>query len=302
MRRRARTPYLAAAAAALALAAAACSIAPSASEPSPLSSPHGPPLSASPPARTDRAVSPFAALAGYLASRDGQVTAAVFDARTGRTWVYHPGVLEHTASLVKVQIMGTAMRQAEEKGMPVPPDQVALMTPMIQYSDNTAATELLADVGGASAVRHFDRLAGLNHTYPSSVVTIPGTPWPGWGLTTTTARDQVTLISRFAYPNSVLSASDRAFGLRLMEHVEAGQNWGVSGGVPADTTIALKNGWIELPNEGWQINSIGWINGGGRDYVLAVLTAYGPTEQYGIDTIEAIARHMFAVLGPKPAG
>jgi hypothetical protein len=194
------------------------------------------------------------------------------------------------------------MRQAEARGRPIPRGQVYLLAPMIEESDNTSATELLADVGGASAVRRFDLLAGMKDTYPSSVVTIPGTPWPGWGLTRTTARDQVTLVSRFAYANSVLSPTNRQFGLNLMEHVVPSEHWGVSAGVPADATVALKNGWILLPTSGWQINSIGWISGHGRDYVLAVLTAHNPSEPYGVQTIQRIARRMFAELGPRMTG
>src|SRR5258708_29909975 len=51
-----------------------------------------------------RARSPFASLAGYLAHRSGQVTAALYDRRTGRTWVLHAGVRGDTASIVNVQI------------------------------------------------------------------------------------------------------------------------------------------------------------------------------------------------------
>jgi hypothetical protein len=39
----------------------------------------------------------------------------------------------------------------------------------------------------------------------------------------------------------------------------------------------------------WQINSIGWVSGGGRNYLMAVLTTGNPTEQYGIDTIDQLA-------------
>ena len=39
----------------------------------------------------------------------------------------------------------------------------------------------------------------------------------------------------------------------------------------------------------WQINSIGWVSGGGRTYLMAVLTTGNPTEQYGIDTIDQLA-------------
>jgi hypothetical protein len=83
----------------------------------------------------------------------------------------------------------------------------------------------------------------------------------------------------------------------LMENVEAGQNWGVSFGVTPGTTIALKNGWLPLAGAGWQVNSVGWISGHGRNYVLAVLTDGSPSEQYGIDSIQEISASVFDSLG-----
>jgi hypothetical protein len=55
--------------------------------------------------------------------------------------------------------------------------------------------------------------------------------------------------------------------------------------------VAIKNGWLPLDsaNNDWQINSVGWISGNGRDYLIAVLTTRNPTEQYGIDTIDQLA-------------
>ena len=232
-------------------------------------------------------------LRGYLAGRTGKITAAVYDARARRIWVLHPELREYTASIVKVQIMGAALNQAQAKGQPLPPSQAALMGPMIEVSDNDAATTLLADVGGPSALARFDKTAGMTDTEPSTLALIPGTDLPGWGLTTTTARDQVVLVARFAYPGAVLNDASRAYGLSLMEHVEADQDWGVSGGVPAGTTIALKNGWLPVGTSGWQVDSIGWVRGHGRDYVLAVLASGNPTEEYGIGTIETIARSVY---------
>jgi beta-lactamase class A len=229
----------------------------------------------------------------YLAGRKGQITAAVYDARARRTWVLHRGLHEYTASIVKVQIMGAALNQAQASGQPLPPSQAALMGPMIESSDNDAATTLLADVGGPSALASFDKAAGMTQTQPSTLALIPGTDLPGWGLTLTTALDEVVLVARFAYPGPVLDDASRAYGLSLMEHVEAGQDWGVSGGVPAGTTVALKNGWLPVGTSGWQVDSIGWVRGHGRDYVLAVLASGNPTEEYGIGTIETIARAVY---------
>ena len=303
MRRGARMPRQGAAIAILALIAAACS-SPAAPPPDPSSGATVPAATSAPtstPSAHPKGVTPFASLAGYLASRQGTITAAVYDKRTRRFWVWNGRVREDTASIVKVEIMGTALREAEAARAPLPADEQALIPPMIENSDNAAATAMLAKVGGPRAVMRFDRLAGLTHTTVSTLALIPGTSLPGWGLTKTTALDEVRLVSRFAYPSAILSGASRKYGVDLMEHVESDQAWGVSGGVPAGVTVALKNGWLPhnlAANSDWQVNSIGWISGHGRDYVLAVLTNHSPSQAYGEETIQAIASKMFAELGP----
>ena len=69
-------------------------------------------------------------------------------------------------------------------------------------------------------------------------------------------------------PNSV-----HAFGTTQLGDL-ADQAWGISAGV----TVALKNGW--------QVNSIGWISGGGREYTLAILT----------ETISAVSSMVYSAL------
>jgi beta-lactamase class A len=221
------------------------------------------------------------------------VTAALYDARTGRTFALNPRSVQYTASIVKVEIMGTALQEAAAAGQALPEPEAALMRPMIENSDNDAATALLSDVGGPSAVARFDQSAGMDHTTPSTLALIPGTSLPGWGLTTTTALDEVTLVSDFAYPNPVLGDASRGYGLSLMENIEADQAWGVSAGAGPGTTVALKNGWLPVQAAKWQVDSIGWVSGHGRNYVLAVLTAGSPTEQYGISTIETLAGDVY---------
>ncbi len=92
-------------------------------------------------------------------------------------------------------------------------------------------------------------------------------------------------------PSPLLTADQRGYVLRLMERVTPSQRWGVSGGVPRGVTVALKNGWLPLTSAGddWQINSVGWIHGDGRDYLLAVLTTGNATEQDGIAVIDKLA-------------
>ena len=50
----------------------------------------------------------------------------------------------------------------------------------------------------------------------------------------------------------------------------------------------MKNGWLP-DGTGWHVNSIGAFTGKGENYVIAVLTDDNPSEQYGIDTIQAVA-------------
>jgi hypothetical protein len=229
------------------------------------------------------------------------VTAALYDARTGRTWALNPRSVQYTASIVKVAILGTALQEAAAAGQALPESEAALMRPMIENRDNDPATALLSDVGGPSAVARFDQSAGMDHMTPSTLALIPGTSLPGWGLTTTTALDEVRLVSDFAYPSPVLGDASRRHGLSLMEHIEAAQSWGVSAGAGAGATVALKNGWLPVQAAKWQVNSTGWVSGHGRDYVLAVLTAGNPAEEYGISTIEALARDIYRSLR-APAG
>jgi hypothetical protein len=231
------------------------------------------------------------AAASYVSTRDGVVLAAVYDLRTGQTWHFGRGQPQDEASVVKLDVLETLLAERGRIGIELSAGDRALAVQMIEDSDDDAATSLWDEVGGASGIRSFNTSAGLADTVPSSCVNCPGFPWPGWGLTTTIPGDQLTLLRTLVEPNSLLTNTERNYALSLMENVTPGQRWGVSGGVPAQATVALKNGWLPLnsANNNWQINSVGWISGRGRDYLIAVLTTGNPTEQYGIDTIDQLA-------------
>jgi hypothetical protein len=231
---------------------------------------------------------PLAAAASYLSARTGTVLAAVYDLRTGQTWSLGTGPPQAEASVVKLDVLETLLA---ERGGGLSVSDRSLAQQMIEDSDNDAATSLWYEVGGPSKIGSFNAEAGLTHTTPSPCVVCAGFPWPGWGLTTTVPTDQIALLRELVTPGPLLTAGDRSYALSLMENVTPSQRWGVSGGVPAGVTVALKNGWLPLDSSdtNWQINSVGWISGRGRDYLLAVLTTRNPTEQYGISTIDGLA-------------
>jgi Beta-lactamase enzyme family len=231
------------------------------------------------------------AAASYVSSRAGVVLAAVYDLHTGQTWHLGQGQPQDEASVVKLDVLETLLAERGRSGTGLSASDRTLAEQMIEDSDDDAATSLWYEVGGANGIRSFNSAAGLADTAPSSCVNCPGFPWPGWGLTTTIPGDQLALLRALVQPNSLLTSTERSYALSLMENVTPAQRWGVSGGVPARATVALKNGWLPLDkaDDDWQINSVGWISGSGRDYLMAVLTTGNPTEQYGIDTIDQLA-------------
>jgi beta-lactamase class A len=242
---------------------------------------------------------PFpASAAAYLAGRAGVASAAVYDVTTRQLWTIGPARPQAEASVVKVDILETLLARDGTGGLLSGADS-ALAQSMIEDSDNAAATDLWDAAGGTGGIRSFNAAAGLEDTTPSPCVQCAGFGWPGWGLSTTTPSDQIALLRQIAQPGGLLTGTQRRYAAALMENVASSQRWGVSGGVAPQATVALKNGWLPLNQAGtdWQINSVGWISGLGRDYLMAVLTTGNPDEQYGIDTIGWLSAAVWQQLG-----
>jgi hypothetical protein len=237
------------------------------------------------------------ATVSYVSGRTGTITAAAYDINTGQSWNLGRSGLQDEASIVKLDILETLLAQSDGQGLSASDQPVA--QDMIENSDNDSATDLWDAAGSAAGIASFNSSAGLTDTTPSTCVQCAGFPWPGWGLTTTDPMDQITLLRTIVQRNSLLTTSERNYALELMENVTSSERWGVTGGVPPQATVALKNGWLPLnaSDTDWQINSIGWVSGLGRNYLLAVLTTGNPSEQYGIDTIDQISTLVWQDLG-----
>jgi beta-lactamase class A len=227
-------------------------------------------------------------LASYLSSRSGSVTVAA-QTRGGEVFVYTKGESTNvTASIVKVQVMATVMRRAQEAGRGLSAWEKSKIVPMIHTSDNAATTALWDYVGRGPEVLRVDRLMGLSSTRMSST--------GSWGLTVTTAADNVTLMNHFAYANPVLSDSNRAYGMALMDDITPSQDWGVSSGPPAGT-VQLKNGWLPR-TDGWHVNSIGFSSSGPTPYSIAVLThSTTASMDTQVATIQGVSRIVWRHAG-----
>jgi hypothetical protein len=237
----------------------------------------------------------FGQMNAYLRTRRGSVTAAVEDLRTGRTWTLGDPRPQAEASVVKLDIL-QALLARSPGGLTAA--RQALARKMITESDNDAATALWDDADGAAGIGSYNSKAGLSRTKLSACVRCPGFTWPGWGLSQTTPADQLTLLRQLVGPGTLPSAA-RSYALSLLENVTPGQRWGVTGGVPASATVALKDGWLPLDAaaDRWQVNSVGWVSGSGRDYLIAVLSTGNPTMGYGEATISGLSARVWSALG-----
>ncbi|MFC7307805.1 serine hydrolase [Streptomyces monticola] len=200
----------------------------------------------------------------------------------GRDEAYGDEATYAGASVVKAGILAALLLGAQDAGRELGGAERELAEPMIVRSDNDAASVLWARIGGA---RGFDAACarlGLRAT--------AGGADGFWGLTRTTAGDQLALLRAVFGPGgTVLEARSRAYAQELMGRVVAGQDWGVSA---AGFPYALKNGWMPRSGTGlWVVHSVGRVRTpGGRELLLAILSDGHPTLADGIAAVEAAAR------------
>jgi beta-lactamase class A len=225
----------------------------------------------------------LAAAVGPVARADGgQVTVAVDDLTTGTEAAYG-GTREFvTASIVKVDILCTLLYRSQRSHRALSSEEKELATTMIENSDNDSASSLYGDAGGAAGVDEANRVFGLRETTAGA--------GPYWGLTMTSAADQVRLLRLVFTRPSVLTVTSQDYVQRLMGHVETDQQWGVPAAADHGTPFMVKNGWLPSPDTGrWEINSIGEVVHDHQRMLIAVLSDDNASEASGISVVEKVA-------------
>ncbi|MFF8575283.1 serine hydrolase [Streptomyces sp. NPDC015408] len=239
-----------------------------------------------------------ASLAGVMASLgvgDGvEVAVAGFDPEAGVGAAYGAGGFE-TASAVKVGILAALLLRARDAGRALTVAERAHAAAMVERSDNDSASALWRAIGGARGLDAANERFGLTAT--------AGGEGTLWGLTRTTAVDQVALLRQlFVADGSELSADARAYVTGLMGRIADGQRWGVSAAADG-SAWALKNGWLRRSTTGlWVVNSVGRATSGGHDRLVAVVSRGSATLAEGIALVEAAARAVVSVLAGEDGG
>ncbi|MFD5475707.1 serine hydrolase [Streptomyces sp. NPDC127105] len=218
-----------------------------------------------------------------------RVTAAVLDldGASRKPLLYGQDAPYDTASIIKVDILAALLLQAQDAGRHLTAQERGLAEPMIRKSDNTAANALWREIGRAPGLQAANKRLGLTST--------KGGPGGRWGLTRTTASDQIRLLlsvfdsAGASGTGSPLNKESRTYIRSLMNRVASEQAWGVSAASGAE--FALKNGWLQRTTSGlWDVNSVGRITVGGHHYLVAVLSDGSASMSDGVALVERAAR------------
>ncbi|WP_314221956.1 serine hydrolase [Streptomyces zaehneri] len=218
---------------------------------------------------------------------DASVSVAVLDLDSGDDATYGESAFD-TASIVKVDILATLLLQAQDADRRLTAAEKTYATAMIENSDNDSASALWRIIGKAQGLDAANERFGLTDTAGGDDML--------WGLTQTTAADQLTLLQQVFGDDSELSEASRTYLRGLMGQIAADQRWGVSAAADG-SSWALKNGWLARSTTGlWDINSIGRVTVDGHDCLVAVLSNGNATQAAGISLVEQVARTAVSAL------
>ncbi|MFE1442150.1 serine hydrolase [Streptomyces sp. NPDC058739] len=215
-------------------------------------------------------------------ARGGTIAVGVYDRSTKTICTLRPTMRYDSASVVKATVLAALLYDTQKQGRGLTEREMTLARAMITKSDNASTTTLWKQLG-VTKIKSFLTAAGMTHTVPGA---------DGyWGLTQITVTDEQKLLKLLTGTSAtVLSDARRAYALKLMREVVSSQRWGTPYGAPSTVTKALKNGWLPRATYGWRVHSIGAFKGNGHDYFISVLTHGNSSMDYGIGSIQTIAK------------
>jgi beta-lactamase class A len=199
-------------------------------------------------------------LANYLATRGKNMGVAVYDITRNTYYAYNDTAPFYLASTAKVYIMSSYLDYLEGQGRSPNSGDLSELTAMIEHSDNNAAQLLYDRVGGIPGAQHFLQKIGITD-YVSCVY--------GWGCAQLSAGDAVHILT-LLQEGKILNDSDRKLAFTLMGNIESDQQWGVGDTAPKGATYYMKDGWLQYPDDPWDLNSVGIVSLNGETYAIAV--------------------------------
>ena len=191
------------------------------------------------------------------------------------------------ASTVKVILMTAMARSAADRPLTVSESEA--MSSMIRLSDNDSADALMGAVG-IEGLEESARIGGASGLEPDYA----------WGLSRASAVDMARFMWRLP---SLLPVRHRKVSLQHLESVTDWQRWGIARIPRPSWTLYFKGGWgISDGRMAGTVNhQIALLRRGKKKAALAIMTQGNPTHEYGVETIEGVARALLEGLpGPPP--
>jgi beta-lactamase class A len=241
---------------------------------------------------------PKSFVSGLAREFPGQrVTASVYDTRSHCWYHLHRTMRITTASVVKAQVLGAVLLQAQDRHRGLTSRERKLIHPMIRYSLNEPyVSDLYADVGNVAGMNAFDRRMHATHT----------TNTLEYGATVTTSNDRTEIALRMLFGRGPMHKAARAIAWHYLHSVvHPTQRWGITAGLPRGWTVGLKNGFFPFNGHGWRVGSTGFVRAPGRPggYAVTIMTDQDRSQYAGIRLVERVSRRVAAFLTtgrPKP--
>jgi hypothetical protein len=212
--------------------------------------------------------------ARYLSTRTGRTAFAIMDSE-GRLSGVHLHWTFVSASVVKAMLLVAYLRRLNAMGQHyVDSYSNSFLYPMINVSDNTAATKTWSIVGNAGLYA----VARAAHMTDYSVYT-------DWASSQISAADQ----ARFFFEmDSLIPREFVGYANRLLSTIAAYESWGIPAVArPRGYQVFFKGGW-RTTGLGQLVHQVARLQGHGRRFSIAVMTDGDPSMGYGIDTVQGV--------------
>jgi Beta-lactamase enzyme family len=206
----------------------------------------------------------------YARTRQGDISFAVRSEH--RFDGYRPDHVVPSASVVKAMLLVAYLDMPSVSHRALNGSDYALITPMIERSDNNAATAVRDIVGNGRLAALASRV-GMRHFATN----------PVWGLTRVTADDQTRF---FLHIDSFVVARHRSVTLGLLASVTPSQRWGIGQVRLRGWTLYFKGGWGS--GTGAVDHQVALLVRGCDRLSVAVMTLGDGTHDYGKETLRAI--------------
>lgn len=243
------------------------------------------PLAASPPAAARSWQPDVSAAISYARTRAGEVSFAVRTER--RVWAWRPTRTVPSASVLKAMLLVAYMDDPRVRYRPLNAADHRLIDPMIERSDNTAATDVLAFVGPAGVYGVAHRAGMLRFSLDPVI----------WGLSQIDAADQARF---FLHVDREVVPRHRAAAMRLLASVTPSQRWGIGQLRLPGWQLYFKGGWGS--GSGAVEHQVVLLRHGSVRLALAVLITSSPSHEYAKrtlrDVFRALLRGVHRLLAP----